>query len=116
MRMWNVQPSVMCRKHLLGEHVEMHMFAGCINKGKNISGYIDKGLVEISKINGRHEELALEMKRRCYKHSSPCPKIDVIKAVEGMVDISKSRAELARRCPECKRLQKKYKKRFENGI
>lgn len=24
--MWGVDPSAMCRNHLLGEHVEMHMF------------------------------------------------------------------------------------------
>ena len=33
MRMWNVDPKLMCNKHLLGEHVEMHMFFGTIQKG-----------------------------------------------------------------------------------
>jgi hypothetical protein len=30
MRMWMVPPKVMCRKHLLGEHVEIHMLAGSL--------------------------------------------------------------------------------------
>ena len=33
MRMWNVDVTKMCNKHLLGEHVEMHMFVGIIIKG-----------------------------------------------------------------------------------
>ena len=33
MRMWLVNPALLCRQHLLGEHVEMHMFAGHILEG-----------------------------------------------------------------------------------
>lgn len=33
MRMWLVPPSHMCRKHLLGEHVELHMLLGTLKKG-----------------------------------------------------------------------------------
>ena len=37
MRMWLVPPSHMCRKHLLGEHVELHMLLGTLKKGKSIT-------------------------------------------------------------------------------
>ena len=30
MRMWGVDPKQMCRQHLLGEHVELHMQAGAV--------------------------------------------------------------------------------------
>lgn len=36
MRMWMVPPELMCRQHLLGEHVELHMFVGAINKGTSV--------------------------------------------------------------------------------
>ncbi len=46
MRMWNVLPEYLCRKHLLGEHVEMHMFVGTIKRGVSLNGYIKNKLVE----------------------------------------------------------------------
>jgi hypothetical protein len=70
MRMWNVKTKTMCRQHLLGEHLEMHMFAGCLNKGINIEGYLN-GLVETDKLVERHRELVKEMRKRGYKHNSP---------------------------------------------
>jgi len=100
MRMWNVDPRLMCRRHLLGEHVEMHMFAGTLAKGVSIKGYLDGGLVEVDRIRTRHDELAAEMERRGYKHSSPlrddCPSF-----CAGSVSVDESLAELARRCPQC---------------
>ena len=33
MRMWMVDPQIMCRQHLLGEHTEMHMFVGTLKRG-----------------------------------------------------------------------------------
>lgn len=71
MRQWLVNPNVLCRKHLLGEHVECHMFLGTIKKGSSLSGYISGGLVEVDKIVKRHRELADEMEARGYKHQSP---------------------------------------------
>ena len=58
MRMWKVNPKVMCRQHLLGEHVEMHMFVGCWNKGIKLNGYLEGGLVELCEVKNRHDELA----------------------------------------------------------
>jgi hypothetical protein len=43
MRMWMVWPELMCRKHLLGEHVEIHMLLGALNKGHRVQGFINKG-------------------------------------------------------------------------
>jgi len=99
MRMWLVPPAVMCRKHLLGEHVEMHMFVGTINKGTSIQGYIDDGLVEVQRIKERHDALATEMERRGYNHASPLPEFNSWEA--GHVDPSNSQRELIRRCEEC---------------
>ena len=104
MRMWNVPPEVMCRKHLLGEHVEMHMATGSIQKGISMKGYVDGGLLELHNIFWRHEELAEELTRRGYNHHSPM--VGRLNPVQGQVNTADSLHELARRCPECAQRQK----------
>jgi hypothetical protein len=49
--MWMVDPRQMCRQHLLGEHNELHMFAGTMRKGIGLAGYdgeTDMIMVELS--------------------------------------------------------------------
>lgn len=100
MRMWKVDPKIMCNKHLVGEHVEMHMFIGAIKKHKNLKGYLDKGLVEIHNIRNRHEELAQELARRGFKHNSPLPDCDLEN--KGFVNIDNNILELHMRCVMCR--------------
>jgi len=105
MRMWNVNPEYLCRKHLLGEHVETHMFCGTINKGTSIKGYIKKGLVEVHNISKRHDELKDEMIKRGMNHNSNLPECELWE--EGKVDVDNNIKELIKRCPQCR-------KRIEN--
>lgn len=118
MRMWMVNPAVMCRKHLLGEHVELHMFVGSINRGISMTRYLSDGLLEPAALRARHEELVKEMERRGYKHNSILPLHKPIKfrlgisfeyldeeAFEYKIDSKLSLRELASRCPECRQLQ-----------
>lgn len=100
MRMWKVNPRKMCRAHLLGEHVEIHMFVGCLKKNKSVEGYIRDGLIEIHNLKQRHDELVGEMKRRGFNHNSPLPRFHSYKA--GSIDIKANEKELVRRCPNCK--------------
>ena len=99
MRMWGVAPQFMCNRHLLGEHLEMHMFAGSIDKGKSIQGYIDNGLVDTCRIQSRHDELAHEMRKRGMNHKSPLKYEDCLDLRS--VDDRASRKELFRRCADC---------------
>jgi hypothetical protein len=99
MRMWNIEPRLMCNKHLLGEHVEMHMFAGTINKNKSIKGYIDKGLVEVHNIKKRHDTIAEEMGKRGMKHKSKLPRYPVKRI--GTVNIKENEKDLFKRCKKC---------------
>ena len=103
MRMWMVDPKILCRKHLLGEHVELHMFVGTIQKGVSLDGYVSRGLVDTSKIASRHETLVEEMIARGYNHQSPLPYVDTLGI--GKVDAIASAVELRRRCPDCAKLQ-----------
>ena len=96
-----MDPKVLCTKHLLGEHVEMHMFVGTIVRGKSITGFIKTGLVEVHSIAKRHERLVREMERRGFEHKSPLPRFKSYSA--GRVDRRKNLQELAKRCPECRK-------------
>lgn len=107
MRQWHVDPKLLCRKHLLGEHCEHHMFLGSLLKGKSIDGFINDGLVEVHTLDVRHEEIAQEMLRRGYNHKSPLPEgtADVLYEA-GRVDPKRSLEDLANRCEECRERQK----------
>lgn len=98
--MWNVNPKKMCRKHLLAEHLEMHMFAGCIKKKKCIDGYITKHLVETHNIKKRHDALAKELIRRHYKHKTPLKAFKTKR--QGKINTRRSTELLLKRCKECR--------------
>ncbi len=99
MRMWNVDPRLMCRQHLLGEHLEVHMFMNALAQGKALKGYIEHGLVETHRLRERHAALVAEMKRRGYRHHSPMRARRT--PVAGAIDVKGNLVELARRCPAC---------------
>jgi hypothetical protein len=102
MRMWMVNPKRMCRKHLLGEHVELHMLWGSLRKQRSIQGFLDAGLLQPQDAKQRHDALVREMKARGYKHSSPPPRVSLKANQHGTVDTQTSEEELRARCEECK--------------
>ena len=99
MRMWLVNPRLMCRQHLLGEHVELHMLVGCIVRGTSLAGYIEQGLIDTALIERRHLELVREIKRRGYAHGSELPAFKALAA--GRIDAVGNLLELKRRCNSC---------------
>ena len=103
MRMWMVDPAAMCRKHLLGEHVEIHMLAGSLSRGRSVAGHLVKGQLEPAAMGRRHRALAAEMTRRGYRHASPLtvPPCAVVLG-KFRVDAARSRKDLAARCGECR--------------
>lgn len=106
MRIWGVPPSLMCRKHLMGEHVEMHMFKSVIESGKSVDGYIRDNLLDTDGILDRHFNVAIEMVRRGMKHNTPMMSISYPEGFvhRKSVNEHKSEMELVRRCPECRAL------------
>ena len=99
--MWMVPPRKMCRKHLLGEHVEIHMAVGTLRLGKSVAGFLEKGLLELGGLRSRHDELVAEMLRRGYRHKSPLGPVPRRRG--GRIDRRANARELARRCPDCMR-------------
>ena len=103
-----VDPRVMCRKHLLGEHVELHMLVASMRNGISLQGFFDNKLIETHNVIRRHEQLVREMKRRGFNHASPMIKVPKRRA--GRVDRRANLIELARRCEHCRQLQEKAKR------
>jgi len=109
MRMWMVDETKMCRKHLLGEHVETHMLLGTLKRKKSISGYIKNKLIQPLSIKERHDKLSKELNRRGYNHRSELDfSNDIIKYLKEeelnfKVNSENSLNELITRCPECRK-------------
>ena len=79
MRVWDIHPKHLCRKHLLAEHRELHGLWNILTKHKGKGGYSrhpetlrwvgkQKALYE------RHEALVREFERHGYKHRTPLDK------------------------------------------
>ncbi len=100
MRMWGIDPKKLCQKHLLGEHVEMHMFVGTIKKGISIKGYIENGLVNPQMIRDRHNLIAKEMTRRGMNHMSPID-FDCSHLPSCSIAVKRNERELKKRCKKC---------------
>ena len=110
MRMWMVDPVIMCNKHLLGEHVECHMFAGHLQRKRQIKNYIRLNLLEPGSLRQRHDQLAQEMTCRGMSHKSPLSEFDIAYLPKEhqvyIVNADASLKELTKRCPECKKRPK----------
>lgn len=97
--MWMCPPGYLCRRHLLGEHNELHKFLGSYVRGRNLEGYYRKGRIAVHEIAARHAELVAELRRRGYKHKSPLPDFEVRRL--GFVDRKAALRDLLERCPDC---------------
>jgi len=79
MRVWDIHPKYLCRKHLLAEHRELHGLWNIltIHKGKGGYSHHPETLRWVGKLRAlynRHEELVKEFSHRDYKHLSPLNK------------------------------------------
>lgn len=102
MRMWLVNPDMLCTKHLLGEHFEIHKAIGNLRKGRIwAESLTDKGFLEPQNALKRHNSLVKEMKQRGFNHNSPL-NTKGVKLPIGKVDIQKSINDLLERCDKCK--------------
>jgi len=73
MRIWDINPKYLCRKHLLAEHRELHGLWNILTKHKGKGGYSrhPETLRWVGKQKAlylRHEALVKEFSHRGYKH------------------------------------------------
>jgi hypothetical protein len=103
--MWMVNPNSLCKKHLLGEHGELHKFLHNWLKQHSISGRVAINSIEPLAYKARHDSLAEEMLRRGYNHKSPIeqPDFSYLPEHERLATVDKSLALklLIERCPDC---------------
>jgi hypothetical protein len=116
--MWLVPPAAMCTRHLVGEHRELHMVVGMLRRGKNVSGYLEAGLLDIRKLVSRHAELVEEFGHRGFQHFSPIAEADFKwptgpESLQGHVNIRESWKELCARCEDCEKLSTRYLEALE---
>jgi hypothetical protein len=104
-----VNPAILCRKHLIAENVEAHMFISSIKKGISMAGYLKNNLLEPLSLVSRHDEIAIEMIKRGYNHNSPV--IDFVitdyitdpKILNHKVNYIPAFKDLVTRCSECRK-------------
>jgi hypothetical protein len=73
-RIWDLEPDVLCDRHLLGEHRELHAVWSILTTGKR--GYANhpetlRWRGRLKALYMRHEGLVEEMRRRGFNHRSP---------------------------------------------
>lgn len=76
MRVWDVHPKHLCRKHLLAEHRELHGLWNILTKHKGQGGYSRhpetlRWVGKTGALFARHEKLIAEFAKRGYNHHSP---------------------------------------------
>lgn len=100
-----IDPKLLCRKHLLGEHGEIHKHRSSFVKKHSITKRIQQKQIEPGSMKTRHDELAIEMIRRNYNHNSEyeMPDLSYLSAneINCKVDTLISINDLISRCPEC---------------
>jgi len=105
-----VNPKILCRKHLLGEHGEIHKHRWTFERKHKKDKYIANNCIEPTSMESRHEVLAREMKRRGFNHKSSFkqPNIDYLPKNQKYYRVDKlsSLCDLLKRCEDCK---KRYK-------
>lgn len=77
MRVWDVDPELLCSRHLLGEHNEIHAVWAVITE--NLKGYSHhpetaRWRGKLKALYLRHEKTAKEMEKRGFNHKSPLDK------------------------------------------
>jgi hypothetical protein len=74
LRIWDLDPDCLCRRHLLGEHRELHAVWTILTEDRR--GYRRHPETlrwegKLAALYRRHEALVAEMARRGYRHASP---------------------------------------------
>lgn len=107
MRMWMVDPKLLCKQHLLWEHYEIHRLVGWLRHGYSIRRYLLKRLVDPSSIFIRHKELEDEIRFRGGKPDSPLVEAECCAFAHWYgsttINLGRSLSDLSNRCDQCQK-------------
>lgn len=108
MRMWMIPPEFMCKKHIVGEHGEIHKFKKSFEKQFKIDNRMFP-IIQIlpAEMKTRHDELAKYLN---HKSEYKLPNLNYLpeKYLNAEIDIEYNIKDLSDRCPECRKLLKNY--------
>jgi len=98
MRMWMVEPRLMCDKHLVKEHGDIHTIVWHIRARHALTGK-----VEPISIRSRHTQLEEEMSlRKPNTKATPLKRFTLVRKYKMLiVSASASLVELASSCKDC---------------
>lgn len=99
LKMWMVDPSEMCERHLFEEHTNIHIFNALLEAGEDLTAYIEAGVLDTGAMQSRHDQLVAEMIGRGMAHTTPFAPHPV--GSVGEVDHHKARIDLADLCDKC---------------
>lgn len=106
MRMWMIEPELMCGNHRSGEHGEIHKHMKSLIEGKSVEGRFNPVVqIQLNALQSRHDELALTL-----NHKSPItvPETTIRnnypQYYSRTVNKEENIKDLCDRCPKCKKL------------
>lgn len=106
MRMWMIDPRLMCKKHISGEHNEIHKHLPSLYKGVSITGRMGPpAQIQLNALQSRHDELAQYL-----NHKSPLDvdyeliRHNYREHYHTRVDPDHNLADLVYRCADCRAL------------
>ena len=106
MRIWDLDPSVLCDRHLLGEHRELHAIWSVLTTGKRGYAHHPETLRwrgRLAALYARHDAEVAEMSRRGFRHASPlAAELATGEAVQTeLLDSLEAQRERLARCGSC---------------
>lgn len=106
MRMWSISPSLLCDRHLLAEHREIHMLRGYIHRPGHagmIRGMMEKSLLLPYDLVVRHNLIAKEFRNRGFRHRTTLTPYETQEDYgDGFICPLVTAVELVRRCLDCR--------------
>jgi hypothetical protein len=107
MRIWDLDPALLCDRHLLGEHRELHAIWTVLTT--NRTGYARhpetvRWRGRLAALYRRHDAQVTEMSRRGFRHRSPLdPRLatGATRQTETVDSVQAQRDRLALRCCGC---------------
>ena len=96
MRIWDVDPALLCDRHLLGEHRELHAIWSILTAGK-------RG--RLAALYARHQAQVTEMGGRGFRHASPLDRrlaTGDAEQTELLDSVQAQRERLARHSCDCR--------------
>jgi putative hemolysin len=98
-RIWDLDPRLLCDRHLLGEHRELHAVWSILTNDK--TGYARhpetvRWRGRLAALYARHEAEVAEMDRRGFRHASPLDRRVATGAARQTVFVDSREAQLAR--------------------